>query len=112
MYDNVGSLEVDNLQKSVRILQQTRLPNLETIAITIHFDHMGQCNVLLADADGPQLCGDLEKAISWVRRQAITVASLWGIRAARKPLWLSRAASLFPAVQARNSLFIKGPWSA
>ena len=110
VYDYDGSLY--NLEKSVGILQQTGFPNLETIAITISFDGMGECNALLADADGPQLCRDLEKAISWVRRQAIMVTSPRGIWATRKPLWLSRAASLFPAMQARNSLFIKGPWSA
>ena len=112
VYTSIASLKVDIPQKMVGILQQTGFPNLETIAITIRFDGMGECNALLADADGPQLCGDLEKAISWVRRQAIMVTSSRGIQATRKPLWLSRAASLFPAMQARNSLFIKGPWSA
>ena len=100
------------LEQSIRILQQTVLPKLETIVITLQFDSIAACSALAAAANAPRLCGDLEKAISWVRRQAIMVASSRGIRATRKPLWLSRAASLFPAMQARNSLFIKGPWSA
>ena len=100
------------LEESVGILQQTVFPNLETIAITIRFREIGRCNLLLAVANGPQLCGDLEKAISRVPRQAIMVASSQETRATRRPLWLSRMGSFFPAMQARNSLFIKGPWSA